>query len=146
MRKTGMIMLTILMLAGCGGKRGDVTASVAVNKLGTSLKEAVSEYQAEQAYLKDAERYEALLFEIKKYDNGLSDDDYAGQEICLHDRGLYENGEVTVQIYSEPHIYYPYIVDITLKGESAKRDRTYVDSDSYEDIQNLLESYGFVRQ
>lgn len=51
-----------------------------MNKLGTSLKEAVSEHQEEQAYLKDAEMYEALLSEIKKYDNGLSDDDYAGQE------------------------------------------------------------------
>lgn len=146
MRKTGIVMLTILMLAGCAGKTKDTSVIGYINYRKTPLNKVVDDYQAEQAYLSDASEYETLLLKIKKYDNGLSDDDYTGQEMCIHDRGYYEKDEIVVQLYSEPHIYHPYIVDITLKGESAKHERIYIDGNSYDDVVSLLESNGFVRQ
>ena len=83
-----------------------------------------------------------LIDDIKNYNNGYSDKDYESKELCLHPRGEYEKDDINIEIWSEPHIYNIYYMEI--KGEDYS-SKMYFNQDDYSKIQKILEAHGFIR-
>ena len=87
-----------------------------------------------------------IVKDIKKYDNGYTDKDYfnAKGEGCLHPRLQYESKDIKIEIWSDPHRLFCYVVKINDLNSSAK-ENIYIDSSYYEALQKELEKYDLVK-
>lgn len=88
------------------------------------------------------ENLSELISKLKVYNNGYSDKDYTDEELCNHPRGEYVKDSIKIELWSEPHIHNTYYFIISEDGYSTKM---YFSPDDYENIQKILEEYGYER-
>lgn len=87
--------------------------------------------------------YEELIKKIKKYDNGITVDDYnEDDELCEHPRGTYEFGNISAEIWSEPHIKNTYKVMVK-DSEKEGLIIIYFNEPNFENVKEIFETNGF---
>ena len=89
--------------------------------------------------------YQEIVAMIQQFDNGYTDSDYkkAQGEACLHPRVYYDTDDIKIEINSDPHRLFCYIVTIENKN-TGKSNKVYVNSEDYEEIRKKIEKYDFV--
>ena len=90
--------------------------------------------------------YEKILNELKKFDNGYTEEDYnsAKGEDCLHPRVKYSSKNIEIEIWSDPHRLFCYVVKVR-DLDALKFTKFYMDTDDYETIQKHLEKYNLIK-
>ena len=90
--------------------------------------------------------FEKLVNELSEFDNGYTEEDYnsAQGEDCLHPRIKYASKNIEVEIWSDPHRLFCYVVKVR-DLDALTFTKFYMDTDDYEAIQKHLEKYNLIK-